>query len=71
MLSPSAPQATAPVNVDIVAIVVPPAVFYGLALTTFLMRMHARWRATGLQLDDAFLAISMVSDLQVMVHRIY
>lgn len=59
------PQTTAPVHVDVAAIVAPPAVFYALALFTFTLRMIARWKATGLQLDDGLLALSMVSTMHV------
>jgi hypothetical protein len=54
------PPTPAPVHVDVVAIVVPPAVFYTLALITFSLRIIARWRATGLQLDDVFISLAMV-----------
>jgi len=67
MSAPSPPSPTGPVHVDTVAIIVPPAVFYGLALTVFSMRMQARWKATGLQLDDAFLALSMLLATAMLV----
>jgi hypothetical protein len=65
MSAPLSPPATAPVHVNVLAIVIPPAVFYGLALFVFSLRIHARQKATGLQLDDAFLSMAMVSILSI------
>jgi hypothetical protein len=61
MASTAGPPTPSPVHINVAALVVPPAVFYGLALFTFTLRIIARWRATGLQLDDAFISLAMVS----------